>query len=95
MPITEFDLANEVKAFKEKNFDVIYSNEYFPYLRFYDIGAIVFWARVIKWEFPNFSVENCFKELYELELERKNKGYIESKQHRFIIVARKKNEAKT
>lgn len=28
------------------------NNEYFPYLRFKDIGAIVYFAKIIEWEFP-------------------------------------------
>jgi SAM-dependent methyltransferase len=81
-----FDLSHELIFFNKEGFEVIYTNEYFPYLRFYDIGAIVYWARIIKWEFPNFSVENCFEQLYNLEIEKNKNGYIESKQHRFIMV---------
>lgn len=82
-------LENRVKELENHKFEVLYAKEYFPYLRFKDIGAIVYFAKIIEWEFPNFSVDSCFKELCELNEELKEKGYIESFEHRFIIVCRK------
>ncbi|MEG2290033.1 MAG: class I SAM-dependent methyltransferase [Clostridium sp.] len=71
-------------------FDVLYSNEYFPKLRFKDIGAIVYFAKIIEWEFPNFSVDNCFEELCKLDEILKANGNVESVEHRYILVCRKK-----
>ena len=68
----------------------MYGKEYFPYLLFKDGGAIVYFAKIIQWEFPNFSVENYFEKLGKLNDQIKVKGYIESKEHRFIIVCRNK-----
>lgn len=84
-------LDQALKEAAENSFEVIYHNEYFPYLRFKDIGAIVYFAKIIEWEFPNFSVDNCFTALCKLNEELKPKGYIESLEHRFILVCRKKN----
>jgi SAM-dependent methyltransferase len=78
------------KEIEQNFFEVLYSGESFPFLRFKDIGAIVYFAKIIEWEFPNFSVDACFKELFELNEEIKDKGYFESIQHRFIIVCRKR-----
>ncbi|MEG0307596.1 MAG: class I SAM-dependent methyltransferase [Clostridium sp.] len=72
-------------------FDILYSNEYFPKLRFKDVGAIVYFAKIIEWEFPNFSVDNCFEELCKLDEILKVKGYVESVEHRYILVCTKKN----
>lgn len=83
-------LDNNVKALKDNSFEILYGDEYFPYLRFKDIGAIVYFAKIIQWEFPNFSVENCFEELCKLYDDISLTGYIESIEHRFIIVCRKK-----
>jgi len=49
----------------------------------------VYFAKIISWEFPGFSVDKCFEELCKLNEELKIKGYIESFEHRFIIVCRK------
>lgn len=78
-------------SLRNNSFEVIYANEYFPYLRFKDIGAIVYYAKVIQWEFPNFSVESCFEELCKLNEHLCTKGYAESLEHRYILVGIKKN----
>lgn len=83
-------LDTNLKSLENNSFEVIYANEYFPYLRFKDIGAIVYFANIIEWEFPNFSVENCYEELCSLNEDIGLKGYIESIEHRYIIVGRKK-----
>lgn len=82
------DLKHCVQEAKDSSFEVLYKEEFFPYLRFYDVGAIVYFANIIKWEFPGFSVETSFKELCELYKELKYKPYIESLEHRFIMVCK-------
>ncbi|MBK1812252.1 class I SAM-dependent methyltransferase [Clostridium sp. YIM B02505] len=84
-------LDNNLKEIEKDLFEVLYAREAFPYLRFKDIGALVYFARKIEWEFPNFSVEDCFEELCKLHEEVKIKGYVESIEHRFIMVCRKKD----
>lgn len=84
-------LENNLREIEKDFFEVLYAKEFFPYLRFKDIGALVYFAIKIQWEFPNFSVESCFEELCKLHEEVKSKGYVESTEHRFIIVCRKKN----
>ncbi|WP_159434113.1 hypothetical protein [Clostridium grantii] len=49
----------------------------------------MYFAKIIEWEFPNFSVDSCFKQLCQLQTIVEQRGYIESKEHRFIIVAEK------
>lgn len=83
-------LKYNIKLIEENNFEIVYADEFFPYLRFKDIGALVYFAKVIQWEFPDFSVDKCFKELCILNDKLNEKGYIESREHRFIIVCRNK-----
>lgn len=82
-----FSLEIEIPAFEKAGFHIHYSNEYFPELRFYDVGAFVFWAKTIKWSFPDFSVDDSFDELRELHHKTEEQGYISDTEHRFIIVA--------
>lgn len=82
------NLKNAIKELEESSFQIIYEDEYFPYLRFYDIGAVVYFAKIIEWEFPNFSVDSCFDELCSMYEELKKKPYIESREHRFIVVSK-------
>lgn len=81
-------LQLETEKIIEDGFTILFKNEYFPYLRFFDIGAIVYYAKITEWEFPGFSVDKCFDRLCELQTGLLNQGYVESLEHRFIIVAR-------
>ncbi len=69
-------------------FEILFMNEYQPKLRFFDLGALVYFAKIINWEFLNFSVENSFDKLLELQKTIDKNGYVESTEQRFIIVAR-------
>ena len=84
----ENDLTNRLKELNDNNFEVIFKEEYFPYLLFFDVGAIVYFAKIIEWEFPNFSVDSCFNVLCDLQKELNQKSYIESLEHRFIILSK-------
>lgn len=82
-------LDKAVKDLEDNGFEIIYKNEYFPKIHFLDLGAVVFFAKIIKWEFVDFSVEKYIAKLDKLNDELKNKGYIESTEHRFMIIAKK------
>lgn len=80
------NLNYALEEIERNSFEILYKDEYFPCLRFYDVGAIVYFAKIIEWEFPCFSVDRCFDELCNMHEELKKKPYIESYEHRFIIV---------
>jgi len=63
--------------------------ECFPKFFFYDIGALVYYAKIIQWEFPDFSVEGCFDILVELHKRIDKDGYLESIGHRYLLIAKK------
>ena len=63
--------------------------EYFGPIRFFDVGALVWFARIIVWEFVNFSVERCFDQLLEAQRILNETGSIEGSIHRFMLVAKK------
>lgn len=74
---------------KELGYKILISEEVFPKMKFYDVGALVFYAKIIQWEFPNFSVEKCFENLLQCQKELDTKGFISGTEHRFIIVCQK------
>lgn len=77
-----------VQKLKGLNFKINKAEESYPIVKFYDIGALVFFAKVICWEFKDFSVDRYTKELTELnERLQKNKD-ISSTEHRFLIIAK-------
>ncbi|WP_342568154.1 class I SAM-dependent methyltransferase [Psychrobacillus sp. FSL K6-4046] len=83
-----FSLENEAQKFIAEGFSLLYKNESYPSLKFRDVGAIVYYAKIIDWEFPGFTVDSCLERLIELEKMKESQGYIESQQHRFILVAK-------
>jgi len=88
----ELTLAKSVQRLEENNFEIIYSNEYFPTLKFFDLGAIAYFAKIIQWEFINFNVKDNIDKFLILQEELEKIGYITSKEHRFMIVAKKRSK---
>lgn len=82
-----FSLESELPRFRDCGFSVRYAAECFPTLQFYDVGAIVYWAKVIQWSFPEFSVQKNYKRLCALQEEIDQRGAFSDSEHRFIIVA--------
>ena len=89
------NLNNEKTKFISEGFEIIYSNEAIMPSMFYDVATIVRYAKIIEWEFPNFSVDKCLDRLYELHDEICEKGYVASNESRFIIVAVNRKELKS
>ncbi len=89
MPKFEHDLESEIKEAQALGFKIVQSDEYFPYLRFFDIGALVYFAKIIEWEFEGFSVDRCLDRLMEMHKQIESEGYIESKEHRYLLVLQK------
>lgn len=89
-PFSEQWLDVASKKFVDAGFDILDGNEHFGPIRFYDVGALVWFARIIQWEFVDFSVDSCFDRLlHAQELLEKN-GSIDGTIHRFMLVAKKK-----
>jgi len=88
---SEHTLKNNLMLIENKGLTILKSDECFPKLKFYDVGALVYFAKIIEWEFPNFSVNSCFNQLGQLQSILEQQGFIVSKEHRFVIVAQKPN----
>lgn len=82
-------LKNNANGLKKHGFRILKSVEVFTPIYFYDVGALVYFAKIIKWEFPGFSVDTCFDNLCRLQRIIDTKGIIEGTEHRFLIVAQK------
>jgi len=59
-------------------------------IKFFDTGAFVYFAKIIEWEFPNFSVATHTQELLNIEKEIQEKGYLLGTEHRYLLVAQNK-----
>ena len=76
-------------AFEDAGFSIIKAEEAFRPIKFWDVGALVWFAHIIEWEFPNFNVRDCLENLYHAQEILEQKGVIEGTTHRFLLVAKK------
>ena len=89
LPFPDLYLSKTASMFSDAGFDIIDSGEAFRPIRFYDVGALVWFAHIIEWEFAGFSVERCLDRLYAAEELLERNGCIEGRIHRFYLVAKK------
>ena len=75
--------------FSQTGFEILDGRECFRPIRFYDVGALVWFARIIEWEFPEFSVERCQDQLLHAQAILDEEGCIEGRIHRILMIARK------
>jgi SAM-dependent methyltransferase len=74
---------------KDIGFSIVKTDEAEYPVKVYDVGAFVFYAKVIVWEYPGFSVKTHLDKLYDCQKEIEEKGFLDGTGHRFLIVARK------
>ena len=92
LPFPDQYLATASSAFRSAGFDILEAEEAFRPIRFYDVGALVWFARIISWEFPGFSVETNLRQLLNAQQQLETAGSIDGTIHRFLLVARKNNK---
>lgn len=88
-PFPDLNLEKQRVEFEKAGFQIIRAEESFRPIKFYDIGAFVWFAHIIEWEFPDFSIDKCLDNLLEMQKVVDEKGYIEGTIHRYLIVAQK------
>lgn len=88
-PFPHLNLEEQRRIFEETGFKIMKADEAYRPIRFYDVGAFVWFAHIIEWEFPNFSVDKCFEKLLEMQEIIEREGKIEGTIHRYLIVAQK------
>lgn len=84
-------LTNARKAFESMGMFVIDAREDMPYARFYDAGAVAFYARLRPEELPGFSVEAYQDDLWDLQRRVEVQGFIACRAPRFFLVAKKED----
>lgn len=90
LPFPEQYLEKARAAFEKSGFCVLEAQEAFRPIKFWDVGALVWFARIIEWEFPGFQVESCLENLYRAQEILERDGVIEGQIHRFLLAAKKR-----
>lgn len=88
-PFSGLNLAVQAQRFEEAGFTVLRGEEVFRPIRFFDVGALVWFARVIVWEFPGFSVDGCLPRLMQAQEILERQGCLEGTIHRYLLAVEK------
>lgn len=90
LPFPEQYLEIVRRMFCDAGFTILDAQECWRPIKFYDVGALVWFARIIEWEFPDFSVERCQERLLHAQQLLERNGCIEGRIHRFMLVCEKR-----
>ncbi|MGN0482339.1 MAG: class I SAM-dependent methyltransferase [Lachnospiraceae bacterium] len=88
-PFPHLNLKEQRMHFENAGFNIVKAEEAFRPIKFFDVGAFVWFAHIIEWEFPEFTVDKCFEHLLKMQEVIDEKGEIEGTIHRYLIVAKK------
>ncbi len=88
-PFPDANMRAQRTGFEDAGFEILQADEAFRPICFYDVGAFVWFARIIEWEFPGFSVDRCFDRLLKVQETIERDGKVTGTTHRYLIVARK------
>ena len=83
------NLKSQTELFEKSGFKILEQGEAFRPIAFYDTAALVWFAKIIEWEFVDFSVDRCFEKLLDVEKKIAQKGSVCGRIHRFYFVAKK------
>lgn len=87
--VAHWKLNQEIGALEQAGFSVLQSHEQVLESNFFDIGAVVFYLKVIEWQVEGFSVEEYEPRLRELHQLIERQGAFYASEHRFLIEAKK------
>lgn len=85
------NLSEMSQSLTAHGFELLLAEEASLPFYFLDVGAFVYYAKVIPWEFPDFSVEKNMDELWQLYEELEMTGKIASREERFILIGKRES----
>jgi len=83
------DLAHNAEILEKAGFAILRAEECFVPIRFFDVATLVYFAKILPWEFPGFTVDSHWDRLLAVHREIEEKGFVEAQEHRFLIAAEK------
>ena len=89
MPFPEQYLETVENKFRQAGFEILEGQECYRPYEFFDVGALVWFARIIQWEFPHFSVDTHLDNLLNAQKILDRTESIAGSIHRFLLVAQK------
>ena len=89
LPFPEQYLTISSRKFEKAGFQILRGEECFRPIQFFDVGALVWFARIIQWEYPDFSVDTHLENLLKAQKILEEHGSVDGSIHRFLLVAKK------
>jgi SAM-dependent methyltransferase len=74
---------------KKSGFVVATRRQGYHKIRYFDIGALVYHLKAVPWVIPDFSIKKYFPVLTKLNNVIEREGYLEVRNHRFLVAATK------
>lgn len=87
LPFPEQELEITKNKFTAAGFEIRGAMEAFRSIELMDVGALVWFARIIQWEFPGFSVDTHMEGLLRAQGVLERRGSIAGSTHRFFLAA--------
>ena len=79
------------REFSQAGFVILRAEEATLVTEFYDIGAVVYYLKIITWQIPDFDIDLYRGRLLKLHEQIERDGKFVSHNRRFLLVARKEN----
>lgn len=89
LPFPKQYLRIAEKELKDQGFKIIMAKETYQPIRFYSVRALVWFAKIIEWEFPGFEVNKYKDNLFKAQKILEEKGKIEGRIHRYLLEGEK------
>ena len=89
MPFPEQYLHLASEKLEKAGFVILQGQECRRPYDFFDVGALVWFARIIQWEFPGFSVDTHLENLWKAQEKLEQEGKLRGMTHRFFLIAQK------
>jgi len=70
-------------------FTLLTTKEEFPILEFFDVGALVFYLRIVSWQIADFSVDKYYEILFSIHQGILENGPLMVREHRILVEAYK------
>jgi SAM-dependent methyltransferase len=84
-----WDLAYAQREIEAAGFSILQAREEFPQSEFRDVGAVVYYLRIISWQIEGFTPTAYSDRLRQIDALIRSEGKLVVPEHRFFIEARK------
>lgn len=88
-PASTVNLENQLPRMEQAGFRVMYRNQAYPAVRFDSMEELLRFIALFPQRFPGFSKAACEEKLKELETRLDARGFLENREHRFILIGKK------